>query len=368
MASATLSSIASSTATSSASPTCIFVTPDSNGYVPEYACDSNYNYYPSFSAAVLFAVLFGITFIAHVTQAILYRKLRLTWPLLMGAAWEFASFAVRSAGTKNQQSLSLAFVSQILVLLAPLWLNAFAYMVLGRMIYFFLPEQKIFGIHARRIALWFVCFDILSFLTQVGGGLLINPGNDPNTLLIGIHVYMGGVGIQEFFIVVFMAFALRFRTLMRRFETGQLPAVGLIDEHRKQSWRGLLYVLLACLALITTRIIYRLVEFASGINPDANPIPYHEWYFYAFDALPMFVAFSVMNAVHPGRVLVGPESEFPRMSRKEKKVAKAEKKERKAKEKEEKKAAKEERKRKNQEWAWTGLESGRGSISATEMV
>lgn len=344
MASITLSSIASSAAASSASPTCISVTPDSNGYVPEYACNANYNYYPSFSVAVFFAVLFGFTLLAHITQTILYRKFRLTWPLLMGAAWEFASFAVRSAGTKNQQSVALAFVSQILVLLAPLWLNAFVYMVLGRMIYFFLPERKIFGIQAHRIALWFVCFDILSFLTQLGGGVLINPGNDPNTLLIGIHVYMGGVGIQEFFIVVFTAFALRFRILMHRVETGQLPTVGLIDEHRKQSWRGLLYALLACLALITTRIIYRLVEFASGIQPETNPIPFHEWYFYVFDALPMLIAFCVMNAVHPGRVLIGPESEFPRVSREESKAEKAEKKERKTREKEEKRAVKQARK------------------------
>jgi hypothetical protein len=275
---------------------------------------------------------------------------------------------VRSAGTKNQQSTPLAFASQILVLLAPLWLNAFAYMVLGRMIYFFLPEREIFGVQARRIALWFVCFDILSFLTQLAGGVLINPSNDANTLLVGIHVYMGGVGIQEVFILVFTAFALRFRTLMRRVETGQLPAVGLIDEHRKQSWRGLLYALLACLALITTRIIYRLVEFASGIQPDTNPIPYHEWYFYVFDALPMLVAFYLMNVVHPGRVLVGPESEFPRLSRKEKKAAKAEKKEGKMREREEKRAVKEERKRRNHEQTGTDVESGLGAISAREMV
>src|SRR5437016_10473816 len=124
MASTTPSTTASSTATTSASPTCISVTPDSNGYVPEYACDANYNYYPSFGAAVLFTILFSLTLLAHITQATLYRKLRLTWPLLMGGTWEFVSFALRSAGTKNQQSNSPAFSSQILVLLAPLWLNA----------------------------------------------------------------------------------------------------------------------------------------------------------------------------------------------------------------------------------------------------
>src|SRR5277367_18407 len=109
---------------SSATATCINVTPDSNGYVPEWACNANYNYDPSFSAAILFTILFGLTLGGHIYQAILYKKVRLCWVVIMGATWEFSSFALRSAGAKNQQSTALAFASQILVLLAPLWLNA----------------------------------------------------------------------------------------------------------------------------------------------------------------------------------------------------------------------------------------------------
>lgn len=84
----------------------------------------------------------------------------------MGTSWELASFAIRSAGTKMQQNVALATVSQILVLLAPIWVNAFIYMVLGRMIYFFVPEQKIWGIRGIQIAKIFVWLDVLSFLTQ----------------------------------------------------------------------------------------------------------------------------------------------------------------------------------------------------------
>lgn len=38
--------------------------------------------------------------------------------------------------------------------------NAYDYMVLGRMIHFFLPEQKILKVAARRVTLYFVLFDI----------------------------------------------------------------------------------------------------------------------------------------------------------------------------------------------------------------
>lgn len=44
------------------------------------------------------------------------------------------------------------------------------------------------------------------------------------------------------------------------------------------------------------------------------------------DALPMLLALTLFCVVHPGMVLIGPESEFPKLSRKEKKALKKEKK------------------------------------------
>jgi hypothetical protein len=161
--------MSSTTQTSTATPTCVTVKPDSNGYVPEYACGANYNYYPSFAAALLFAILFGVSTFAHIYQGVYHKKMRLCWTLIMGAAWEFAGFSIRVAGTKDQQSFAFSFVSQILVLLAPMWVNAFVYMVLGRMIYFFVPEQQVWGIKGIKIAKIFVWLDILSFFTQVVG-------------------------------------------------------------------------------------------------------------------------------------------------------------------------------------------------------
>jgi hypothetical protein len=161
------------------------MTPDHNGYVPEYACNAQYNYYPSFTAAIIFSVLFGITTFTHIYQAFYHKKLRLCWTLIMGAAWEFAGFAIRTASTKIQQSSALAFASQLFVLLAPMWINAFIYMVMGRMIYFFIPEKQIWGIKGIKIAKIFVWLDVLSFLTQVTGSSPSTPlSNFPLTLVI----------------------------------------------------------------------------------------------------------------------------------------------------------------------------------------
>lgn len=80
------------------------------------------------------------------------------------------------------------------------------------------------------------------------------------------------------------------------------------------------------------RICFRLAEFADGTEMN-NKLVTSEYYVLMLDALPMFLALLLLLIVHPGMVLVGPESEFPRYSRKEKKEmkrqAKEEKKQRK---------------------------------------
>jgi hypothetical protein len=50
----------------------------------------------------------------------------------------------------------------------------------------------------------------------------------------------------------------------------------------------------------------------------------HEAFQYCFDTLPMFIAIVIFHLLHPGTILVGPESKFP--TRKEKKAMKLEKK------------------------------------------
>jgi hypothetical protein len=70
-----------------------------------------------------------------------------------------------------------------------------------------------------------------------------------------------------------------------------------------------------------------MIEFGGGIGPD-NPVPRNEVYSYALDALPMMIALLLLAIWHPGRTLVGPDSEFPKKTKKtkaEKKAAKAEK-------------------------------------------
>jgi hypothetical protein len=73
------------------------------------------------------------------------------------------------------------------------------------------------------------------------------------------------------------------------------------------------------------RIIYRIAEFAGGVGP-SNPLPLHEFYSYALDALPMLLALLILALFHPGRFLVGPDSEFPKLTRADKRALKEQRK------------------------------------------
>ena len=117
-------------------------------------------------------------------------------------------------------------------------------MTLGRMIYFFLPEKKVFGVKASSLARYFVVLDIVSFVVQGVGGSMISPGADPSVVMTGIHVYMGGIGLQEFFICVFTVLIVTFHRRM------------LVLEQRGETrgrtrWMRLTFTVYAVLGLIT---------------------------------------------------------------------------------------------------------------------
>ncbi len=91
------------------------------------------------------------------------------------------------------------------------------------------------------------------------------------------------------------------------------------------------------------RIVYRLIEFVGGVDPNKNPLPFREIYSYVLDALPMMLALLILLIFNPGRILQGSNAdfvEFRREKKQQKKAEKSAKKDAKRTLKEEKKAAK----------------------------
>jgi hypothetical protein len=96
-----------------------YATPASHGYVPADACNALWQYSPSFGAAIVFSILFGLLTVTHLVQAVLYRN-GFCWVIVMAALWEAGAYIFRTLGAKDQQSSGIATVAQILVLVAPI--------------------------------------------------------------------------------------------------------------------------------------------------------------------------------------------------------------------------------------------------------
>ncbi|KAF9874629.1 RTA1 domain-containing protein [Colletotrichum karsti] len=318
--------------TSSLEARCTTALPGKYGHVPSDACNSYYPFEPNFEGNIAFAAVFGLSMIAHLIQAFAYRK-KFCWVIVVGASWETTAFILRALGSRDQQEMGYQIGGQLLFLLAPLWINAFAYMMAARLVYFVLPDQRVLRIKATALTKIFVAIDIVCFLVQaVGGAMMSNTDVSPDDpiLRIGQKVYMSGCGVQLAFIIVFCGLMGRFYVKMRRAQR--------LDLNMKRV-KALVWVMYVVLFLIIIRIIFRLVEFGPGADID-NPILANENFAFGLDALPMVLALVLLNVVHPGIVLRGENSDFPRLSRKEKKHLKREKKEAKQAAKAEKKQRK----------------------------
>jgi len=153
-------------------------------------------------------------------------------------------------------------VSQILILLAPLWVNASAYMVMGRMVYYWLPDKKIWKIKARTLSIWFVWLDVGTFLVQATGGSMIDD-TDPQSAKMGLDICecysnpkplrccaccsdledldrYGRYWCPAGFLILFVCLMISFHISVRRF-----------GRTRPTSWRSQLYAQYVALSLIT---------------------------------------------------------------------------------------------------------------------
>lgn len=314
-----------SASTSSQAASCTTAVPGRYGNVPADACNSFYNYNPQFAPAVATAVIYGLLTTVHLILAIAF-KTRYAWVVIMAGIWETTAFILHALGVHDQQNAAFADGWDILFLLAPLWINAFAYMSLARTVYCYQPDHKVWRVPAVGMSKYFVWADVVTFIVQAVGGIMATPTASPSIVQDGINIYMAGLGCQEFCLLVFLSLMIVFhRDCLARERDGALTKTpGFLH-----GWRGMLYTLYLVLGLISFRLFYRIAEFAGGVTP-SNPVPFHEAFSYAMDALPMAICLLVLAIRHPGHLLTGPNANLPRRSRKEKKAAKAAKKQSKA--------------------------------------
>jgi hypothetical protein len=98
------------------------------------------------------------------------------------------------------------------------------------------------SIPASILAIIFVSLDFVSFVIQLTGGSYAGPTAPLAMQMKGVHIYMGGIGLQQLFILIFLGLAIKFHLEMSRLERHQMA---------KSGWKRLLFTIYGSLAFIT---------------------------------------------------------------------------------------------------------------------
>ncbi|KAF2278442.1 RTA1-domain-containing protein [Westerdykella ornata] len=277
-----------------------------NAWVP-------YRYHPSKTAAIIFVVAFSLTTVLHVLQ-VFRRK---TWyfiPLVVGGIFEIVGFIGRILSANNIWALGPFIMQSLLLLLAPALFAASVYIILGRII-LLTNGEKYSLIRQKWLTKVFVTGDVMSFLTQCGGGGIQAVGSlglmhaGEKIIIVGLFLQLTFFG---FFILVAGIFHHRLsransasssntsrHPMNRRGSTGYHDVDASDSNAHDLPWRRHMYALYTASALIMIRSVFRVIEYLQGNN---GYLLRREVFLYVFDALLMLVVMVLFNWIHPAEV------------------------------------------------------------------
>ncbi|KAJ5234681.1 RTA1-domain-containing protein [Penicillium citrinum] len=257
---------------------------------------TSYDYIPSKGAGIVFCLLFGITFIAHIVQ-FTWKK---TWwcsVFAIGSAVEVLGWAGRTWNADCPYN-STAFMIQISTLIiAPVFYTAGIYILLGRLIKIFGPESSVLS---PKLYLWIFCTcDVVSLVIQAaGGGMASSASGGEGDTAPGTNTMVAGIVFQLVSISVFVYFAFDF---LRR-----ATRAGLLSIGKMNSVNYIIFAMIISIVFIYIRSIYRVIELAQGWT---GYVMTHEVFFIILDGVMMVVAVGIFNIFHPGWLLPS-ESDF----------------------------------------------------------
>ncbi|KAJ9610403.1 hypothetical protein H2200_005180 [Cladophialophora chaetospira] len=255
-----------------------------------------YFYDPSTPAAVVFSVLYAILTLWHAYINFIFgrsvvHKHKYTIPLFVACVISTAGWVIRIVSVNNTSSIPLYATSASYIVISPIFVCATLYLLVTRLIRTTLPEddkQQVFlGVRPRWLGRLFITSDISSFLTQGAGSGIASSGNwEGNLKTVGTNVLLVGLSLQLATFTVFLVVLGTFQRRVRRSKDVDMSSN--VNRVLKGVWIAGFFV--------QVRSIYRVVEFAMGVN---GYLFKHEWCLYVFEAAPMFIALSVLAWCHP---------------------------------------------------------------------
>ncbi|KAG5191123.1 RTA1 like protein-domain-containing protein [Tribonema minus] len=202
------------------------------------------------------------------------------------AACEAAGFAARISFL-NAPEYGAYVVMALFLIVTPTLLAVVAYIVVGRLLAM-QGAERVGCIKSSSLVRMFTTSDAITLFIQMsGGGLMAAKDRDMATM--GESIMLAGLLLQLCFFATFTVVAAHVHANAAKFGLKGQPGV-----------RRLFASLYACIALLTLRNTFRVIEFSQGFD---GYLATHEMYFYVLDLVPVSLAVATLTVLHPGVLL-----------------------------------------------------------------
>ncbi|CAG8951478.1 hypothetical protein HYFRA_00007394 [Hymenoscyphus fraxineus] len=254
-----------------------------------------YHYDPSFIAASIMMVVFGLSSALHLAQL----GVKKTWyfiPFVIGGQFEVIGYAARAINAKqtpNWETNPYA-IQSLMLLLAPTLFAASIYMILKRIIILTDGERNSI-IKTKWITAVFVSGDVISFLLQSGGGGMLVQAKSKDAVTMGQNMITYGLYVQVAFFALFMTVTMVFHIRMLKDPSYRASILTV-------PWQQYIVVLYIASFLILVRSVFRIAEYVMG---SGGPLMSTEMYLYLFDAALMAATMLLFNIRHPSSIIMG---------------------------------------------------------------
>jgi hypothetical protein len=216
-------------------------------------------------------------------------------------------FVLRAIGAYHYDNLALYISSLVFLYAAPPIYELANYFILSRLLHY-LPHHS--PIHPGRILTTFIGLSlVVEVLTANGAAKAANSASSKTEIKVGKALLKAALVLQLAILILFVIIAMSFHRSASR-----AGAIGKAGDRTSAGSRvkAVLITLYISSALIGTRTIYRTVEYftianlhvtAGTTDSDISPLLRYEWFYWAFEAIPMIINSTMLNGRHPGQYL-----------------------------------------------------------------
>ncbi|KAI5449232.1 hypothetical protein NCC49_005211 [Naganishia albida] len=257
-----------------------------------------FGFIPNLGLGVAGLILYAIPMFIFIANWFRYGRQRYMLALTLGSFFMVVGWGCRVAWHYKPGSTSVYIPQTLFILLSPCAFIANNYIILPRLATH-LGEERCLFIKSRIIVRLFVWSDVVTFLFQAAGGGMASAGGSIATTgekisLVGLVAQACSFGLFTILLLVF-GFKIR-KTSPEKWH----QAVHERKTGPKFAWRSdwtLLYgiLLLTCVGYLV-RSVFRIAEYAQGYF---GYLATHEGYFYALDALPIFLCIACFTVFWP---------------------------------------------------------------------